>query len=111
MPSAAKLEPAAAPPLAETGAVSPERASSPPQSGSEAAVDVSGIVLGGGATNLDAAPPGYTRERLASALERFIPTAAAFVVSLALFGVFVALAGHNPVAVYAEMYRGAFGTW
>ena len=28
-----------------------------------------------------------------------------------LFGVFVALAGHNPLEVYAEMYRGAFGTW
>ena len=28
-----------------------------------------------------------------------------------LFGVFVALAGHNPLDVYGEMYRGAFGTW
>ena len=36
---------------------------------------------------------------------------AALVVSLILFGAFVALAGHNPLDVYAEMYRGAFGTW
>ncbi len=36
---------------------------------------------------------------------------AALGVSLALFGVFVALAGHSPLAVYSEMYRGAFGTW
>ncbi|HEX9621743.1 MAG TPA: ABC transporter permease [Polyangiaceae bacterium] len=31
--------------------------------------------------------------------------------SLLLFGVFVALAGANPLDVYFEMYRGAFGTW
>lgn len=44
-------------------------------------------------------------------LEGLAPTLAACVVSLALFGVFVALAGHSPLDVYAEMYRGAFGTW
>ncbi|HYO96551.1 MAG TPA: ABC transporter permease, partial [Polyangiaceae bacterium] len=32
-------------------------------------------------------------------------------VSLLLFGIFVALAGHSPLEVYAQMYRGAFGTW
>jgi simple sugar transport system permease protein len=31
--------------------------------------------------------------------------------SLLLFGGFVTFAGHNPVDVYYEMYRGAFGTW
>lgn len=35
----------------------------------------------------------------------------AFVVSLVLFGGFVALSGHSPLDVFAEMYRGAFGTW
>jgi simple sugar transport system permease protein len=40
-----------------------------------------------------------------------LPTLGAILVSLALFGVFVAFAGHSPLAVYAEMYRGAFGTW
>lgn len=44
-------------------------------------------------------------------LKGLAPTLGACAVSLALFGVFVALAGHNPLAVYAEMYRGAFGTW
>jgi len=44
-------------------------------------------------------------------LEGLLPTLGACAVSLVLFGVFVALAGHDPVAVYAEMYRGAFGTW
>jgi simple sugar transport system permease protein len=32
-------------------------------------------------------------------------------VSALLFGVFVAAAGVNPLDVFAEMYRGAFGTW
>ncbi len=35
----------------------------------------------------------------------------AIVVSLLLFGGFVALAGVNPGEVYYQMYRGAFGTW
>ncbi len=44
-------------------------------------------------------------------LEGALPTLGAMLVSLLLFGAFVALSGHNPLAVYAEMYRGAFGTW
>jgi len=50
-------------------------------------------------------------ERALGWLEEVLPTLGAIVVSLALFGAFVALAGHSPLAVYAEMYRGAFGTW
>ena len=63
------------------------------------------------------ATDGQGRSRWAPALstldwlERLVPTLGACAVSLALFGVFVALAGHNPLDVYAEMYRGAFGTW
>jgi general nucleoside transport system permease protein len=37
--------------------------------------------------------------------------AGAFVLSLLLFGGFVALSGHNPLEVYYQIYRGAFGTW
>jgi general nucleoside transport system permease protein len=37
--------------------------------------------------------------------------AAAFGAALLLFGGFIALTGRNPVAVYAEMFRGSFGTW
>src|SRR3954471_13143100 len=48
---------------------------------------------------------------LTSWCEGQLPTALAIVVSVVLFGVFVALAGHNPIDVYSEMYRGAFGTW
>lgn len=36
---------------------------------------------------------------------------AAFAGALVLFGIFVALAGVSPWLVYAEMVRGAFGTW
>ena len=44
-------------------------------------------------------------------LEGQLPTLLAIGTSLVLFGGFVAAAGHDPLAVYAEMYRGAFGTW
>jgi ABC-type uncharacterized transport system permease subunit len=37
--------------------------------------------------------------------------AGAFIAAMALFGVFVALTGRNPIAVYYQMYRGSFGTW
>jgi general nucleoside transport system permease protein len=35
----------------------------------------------------------------------------AIIVSLILFGVFVAANGVDPLAVYTSIYRGAFGTW
>src|SRR5687767_1159058 len=44
-------------------------------------------------------------------VEAILLPAGAILVSLVLFGGFVALAGANPLAVYGEMYRGAFGTW
>lgn len=37
--------------------------------------------------------------------------AAAIALSLLLFGVFVALAGANPLEVYHQIWRGAFGSW
>lgn len=49
--------------------------------------------------------------RIVTAIDAVLIPACAFVVSLVLFGVFVALSGHSPLDVYAEMYRGAFGTW
>ena len=38
-------------------------------------------------------------------------SAGALLVSLLVFGVFVACSGANPFAAYALMYRGGFGTW
>jgi len=49
--------------------------------------------------------------RLGPKLEAFGIPLLALVLSLLLFGAFVVVAGHNPFDVYAEMYRGAFGTW
>ncbi len=43
--------------------------------------------------------------------ELVLVPAGAVAVSLAIFGAFVTLAGANPIDVYREMYRGAFGTW
>jgi ABC-type uncharacterized transport system permease subunit len=61
-------------------------------------------------------PPAQTWSRrlgpsLLRWLEGQLPTALAIAVSIVLFGAFVAAAGHNPLDVYSEMYRGAFGTW
>jgi general nucleoside transport system permease protein len=36
---------------------------------------------------------------------------AAIGAALVLFGLFMALTGRNPLAVYHEMFRGSFGTW
>ena len=35
----------------------------------------------------------------------------AFIAALMLFGLFIALTGRNPGAVYYQMFRGSFGTW
>src|SRR5262245_38731058 len=35
----------------------------------------------------------------------------AIIVSMLLFGVFVAIVGVNPLDVYASIYKGAFGSW
>jgi ABC-type uncharacterized transport system permease subunit len=52
-----------------------------------------------------------TLDRLASAAEYVIIPALALVISLVLFGGFVALFGKNPIDLYFYMYQGAFGTW
>ena len=44
-------------------------------------------------------------------MARFSARVAAVLVSLLLFGAFVAAAGANVGEVYYQMYRGAFGTW
>jgi len=41
----------------------------------------------------------------------FLIPLTALALSLALFGVFVSLAGADALAVYQSIYRGAFGTW
>jgi ABC-type uncharacterized transport system permease subunit len=52
-----------------------------------------------------------TSARARAILESLAIPALALAVSLALFGIFVAFAGVNPLDVYALMYKGAFGTW
>src|SRR5213083_563137 len=49
--------------------------------------------------------------KLRGAAEALIIPAGALAVSLILFGIFVAFAGANPLAVYRTIYRGAFGSW
>jgi general nucleoside transport system permease protein len=50
-------------------------------------------------------------ERLAVFLDGLVVPSASVLVSVVLFGGFVGLAGANPIEVYEQMYRGAFGTW
>jgi ABC-type uncharacterized transport system permease subunit len=58
-------------------------------------------------TSSPALPTAVTTPRA----EVVLLPAGAFALSLVLFGIFVALAGANPIDVFHEMYRGAFGTW
>src|SRR4051812_48671920 len=44
-------------------------------------------------------------------IEAISVPAAAFAVALLLFGIFIAITGRNPFAVYYQMLRGSFGTW
>ena len=37
--------------------------------------------------------------------------AGAFVAAMLVFGVFMMVIGRNPLAIYAQMWRGSFGTW
>jgi general nucleoside transport system permease protein len=56
-------------------------------------------------------PPLPTRGRGAGAGEFIVIPALALAASFALFGVFVALFGKDPLDLYFYMYQGAFGTW
>jgi len=44
-------------------------------------------------------------------LESFAIPFGALLVSLLLFGIFIAIGGVNPLDVFASIYRGAFGSW
>ena len=50
-------------------------------------------------------------QRHGTAIEYLLIPGAALGGALALFGVFVALFGKNPLDLYFYMYQGAFGTW
>ena len=44
-------------------------------------------------------------------MEAVAISAAAFLIGLALFGIFVGLYGDDPLAVYLTLYIGSFGSW
>jgi general nucleoside transport system permease protein len=73
----------------------------------------SGLVVADGGNAVAPEAPRAPRidwARFGPTLEAFGIPVLALLVSLALFGAFMAVSGHDPLAVYAEMYRGAFGT-
>src|SRR6201991_3191118 len=57
-----------------------------------------------------AADPGFL-QRYGATIEYILIPGAALVGALAMFGLFVALFGKNPLDLYFYMYQGAFGTW
>ena len=57
-----------------------------------------------------AADPGFL-QRHGGSIEYILIPGAALVGALAVFGIFVALFGKNPLDLYFYMYQGAFGTW
>jgi general nucleoside transport system permease protein len=56
-------------------------------------------------------PGAALRERIGGAAEVVVIPVLALAAALALFGIFVALFGRNPLDLYFYMYQGAFGTW
>ncbi|HUC09473.1 MAG TPA: ABC transporter permease [Stellaceae bacterium] len=56
-------------------------------------------------------PTRPLRGRIGAALETVLIPVAALIVSLLLFGVFVACAGVSPIAVYRYMIEGSVGSW
>jgi simple sugar transport system permease protein len=51
------------------------------------------------------------RAAIRRAVESIAVPGGAICAALVLFGLFMAITGRNPVAVYQEMFRGSFGTW
>jgi len=56
-------------------------------------------------------PPRKLSEAAARAFHAVRAPLAAFAATLVLFGLFMAVIGRNPFAIYAQMFRGSFGTW
>jgi simple sugar transport system permease protein len=54
---------------------------------------------------------GASLDRLLKRFEPLLISLAAVCAAMLLFGGFLAMDGLNPLDVYAEMFRGAFGTW
>src|SRR3569623_1151310 len=68
------------------------------------------------ASTLDPAAVAAPRRQVAGAALRRAWQAvrapvAAFAATVLVFGLFMAIIGRNPVAVYGQMFKGAFGTW
>lgn len=68
------------------------------------------------ATTLDtttAAAPGHldVGATLRRAWEALRAPAAAFAGTVLVFGLFMAVIGRSPIAVYGQMFKGSFGTW
>jgi len=55
--------------------------------------------------------PGFSLDAVRTTAEAVLIPAGALLATAVVFGLFVALAGADPLETYALMYKGAFGTW
>ena len=75
----------------------------------DAQVEKAGALLEGVAQS--SSPANGARLRWRGRLESVVIPAGAILFSLGAFGIFCALAGANPFAVYASIYKAAFASW
>jgi general nucleoside transport system permease protein len=75
----------------------------------DAQVEKAGVLLEGVAHKSSPAKGAHFRWR--GRLESVVIPAGAILFSLGAFGIFCAMAGANPFAVYASIYKAAFGSW
>jgi simple sugar transport system permease protein len=75
----------------------------------DAQVEKAGALLEGVAQR--SSPANGARLRWRGRLESVVIPAGAILFSLGAFGIFCALAGANPFAVYASIYKAAFASW
>src|SRR5918995_6859688 len=55
--------------------------------------------------------PGFSLDRLRGGAEAVLIPVGALLATAVVFGLFVAMAGADPLETYALMVKGAFGTW
>ena len=75
----------------------------------DAQLENAGVLLEGAAQK--SSPANGAPFRWRARLESVVIPAWAILFSLGAFGIFCALAGANPFAVYASIYKAAFGSW
>ena len=75
------------------------------------AASVSAPLNGAGLVEPHAAPGPSVGGAMRATLRGIRVPAGAFAAAMVVFGLFMAVVGRNPLAIYQQMWRGSFGTW